>query len=407
MQEVNRKIKFILRGSDSFTGDSTFKVLPVFSSLVKTFLAELSRSIRKNKEAVQYPDLVSFAFFCRKAHIDSLECFYADILLNSLGRGICFHISPANVPTIFAYSLVAGLLSGNANIVRISEKESPQVRILLQQISGLLERKEFLLIKKYITIVTYGHDKACNDYFSSICDVRVIWGGDRTVAEIRKSPLSSNAYDVTFRDRYSLCLLNAHVYLKDTPLEKKMNLANLFYNDAYMFDQNACSSPKVVFWFGEREEVKLARKQFWDFISAVLRDKEYQVGPVEAVNKFHSMCHASLMLGGVSIEKVDNNLCNRAFVEEINSSITDCLSGGGLFYECQGTDFSVLQKIVCRKVQTMTYYGFDCAQLVKTIVDYGLVGIDRVVPVGDAMKFSFEWDGYDLIRNLSRKIASA
>ena len=35
-----------------------------------------------------------------------------------------------------------------------------------------------------------------------------------------------------------------------------------------------------------------------------------------------------------------------------------------------------------------------------------LRGIDRIAPVGHTMDFALTWDGYDLIRTLSRRIAA-
>jgi hypothetical protein len=32
------------------------------------------------------------------------------------------------------------------------------------------------------------------------------------------------------------------------------------------------------------------------------------------------------------------------------------------------------------------------------------VGIDRIVPMGKAMDFALIWDGYDLIRQMSRRV---
>ena len=38
------------------------------------------------------------------------------------------------------------------------------------------------------------------------------------------------------------------------------------------------------------------------------------------------------------------------------------------------------------------------------IIDKNILGIDRVVPFGKALEFEYNWDGYDVIRNLSRTI---
>jgi hypothetical protein len=61
-----------------------------------------------------------------------------------------------------------------------------------------------------------------------------------------------------------------------------------------------------------------------------------------------------------------------------------------------------LKKIVNRKYQTMSYFGIPKIELSNFIIQSNLFGIDRIVPVGRTLDFSLNWDGYDLIRSLSR-----
>jgi hypothetical protein len=42
--------------------------------------------------------------------------------------------------------------------------------------------------------------------------------------------------------------------------------------------------------------------------------------------------------------------------------------------------------------------------LLKLIENPSIQGIDRVVPVGQALDFSPTWDGYDLLAQLSRSV---
>ena len=42
--------------------------------------------------------------------------------------------------------------------------------------------------------------------------------------------------------------------------------------------------------------------------------------------------------------------------------------------------------------------------LLSFIVNNSLIGIDRIVPIGQALNIGVIWDGYDLIRKLSRII---
>ena len=82
----------------------------VFSEEVMDFLGALSASLLNDRESRIYPDVITFAFFCRKANLLRLKTQYVDESLR-LGRGIVFHIAPSNVPVNFGYSLVAGLLA--------------------------------------------------------------------------------------------------------------------------------------------------------------------------------------------------------------------------------------------------------------------------------------------------------
>ena len=54
----------------------------------------------------------------------------------------------------------------------------------------------------------------------------------------------------------------------------------------------------------------------------------------------------------------------------------------------------------------MAYYGVDGKWLQEKILSMSPAGVDRIVPIGQTMDFSLVWDGYDLIRSMSRKIIS-
>ena len=46
----------------------------------------------------------------------------------------------------------------------------------------------------------------------------------------------------------------------------------------------------------------------------------------------------------------------------------------------------------------------DNEALAQSFVTNYVKGIDRIVPVGEAMDIGLDWDGYDLIGTLSRQI---
>ena len=54
--------------------------------------------------------------------------------------------------------------------------------------------------------------------------------------------------------------------------------------------------------------------------------------------------------------------------------------------------------------QTLTYFGFKNEDFRKILKRRNVDGIDRIVPIGQALDISLNWDGYDIIHSLSRTI---
>ena len=52
----------------------------------------------------------------------------------------------------------------------------------------------------------------------------------------------------------------------------------------------------------------------------------------------------------------------------------------------------------------MTYYGFKKDMINKNYTKYRLKGIDRIVPIGQALSIEFDWDGYELFNSMTRTI---
>ena len=147
--------------------------------------------------------------------------------------------------------------------------------------------RSYTSVRPYINLVRYERSREINDYFSELCDIRVIWGGDNTIAELRKSPISPRATEITFADRYSLAVIDSDVYLER---ENRERAALDFYNDTYLSDQNACTSPQVVVWLGNRADE--AKKLFWDELRALTAAK-YPFQAIQGVDKLSKLYLAS------------------------------------------------------------------------------------------------------------------
>ena len=63
-----------------------------------------------------------------------------------------------------------------------------------------------------------------------------------------------------------------------------------------------------------------------------------------------------------------------------------------------------MKKFITKKCQTLTYFGLDKKQVKSFLLKNNLLGIDRVVPIGNGLDINLIWDGYDVIESLSRNI---
>ncbi len=376
-----------------------YKVFEPYSDTVCSFLSDLSLILLKDKVALQYPDIISFAYFCRKANILKKKKSFAESLIR-IGRGIIFHIAPSNVPVNFAFSFVFGLLAGNANVVRVPSKPFPHITIICNAISKVLENPEYADIKESTAFIRYGHDDDVTEYLSSICQGRIIWGGDSAITHIKKFPISHRSIEVSFSDRYSFAIINSDSVLQSDSKELE-KLANAFYNDTYLMDQNACSSPQLIIWVGS--SFKKAQNRFWKFV-ADAASKKYNLQPVTAVDKFTKLCSEAIDNSFVKSVNCYGNILYVADLRDLPEKTDTFRANCGYFYQNYCDDLNSITHIVNEKYQTLVYYGVAPIELSDFVTNNQLKGIDRIVPIGQALNIDVIWDGYDLIRTFSRVV---
>lgn len=366
-----------------------------FSDKAVTFLNAVSAKLLKTGKA--YSDVVTFAFWCRKAALLTEKAKYDTNELR-LGRGIAFHSTPSNVPVNCAFSFAAGLLAGNPNIVRLPAKPYAQVDLICAAVKEALDEQPEM--KPYVVFVKFPPVQEIADYFSSLCATRIVWGGDMTIAEMRKSPLPPRAKEITFADRHSILVLNAEAVLKTENIDR---LAQDFYNDTFFSDQNACTSPRIIVWTGKDKQA--AKDKFWTAVHKLVADK-YTLAPVQAVGKLAALYRAAADRE-VRLEPCADNFIYRVKVEKLDDKLPDLKYNSGFFFEYDAENLTEIVPVCTNKCQTMTYYGLDKDDIADFIRSAAPQGVDRAVPMGKSMDFTLVWDGHDLIRELSRIVKVA
>ena len=382
-------------------GDKMVSPRPLipYDPLVCEFLDDLSSNLRASKAADDYPDIMALAFWCRRANLTKLKTSF-DGREARLGLGLVFHITPTNVPVNFAFSFILGLLSGNANIVKVPSKPFPQIDIICAAINRLFEDSKYSKIKTMTAFIKYDDINEITSMFSANCNARIIWGGDKTIQNIRQLPIPVRGREIAFSDRYSFCVIDAPSVMKLEEAELG-RLAERFYNDTYLMDQNACSSPHLVVWLGE--EKAAAKERFWTALHGIAAEK-YQLAAVNAVDKYTLLCHNAIELDNVNCITRHSNSVYRVALDSLPDNM-DALRGKcGYFYEHDASDINSIARIVNTKYQTLTYFGVEKSQFLKFVVNNRLLGIDRIVPIGRALDIDLIWDGYDIVKTLSRII---
>ena len=398
-EAVLDRLTFLAGNRDTLCGICDATAKRPFDGAVIDFLNDVSKALITNRDAKAFSDVVTFAFWIRKASTAKLkEQFDKNNENIHLGRGVAFHIAPSNVPVNYAYSLVAGLLTGNANVVRVPSKDFPQISIINKVINDTLSMEDHAGIRRYICLVRYDRSREVNDLLSEICDIRIIWGGDETIAELRKSPLGPRAGEITFANRFSIAMIDSDCYLARTDKQK---IAEDFYNDTYLSDQNACTSPRMVVWIGKQTE--RAKEVFWEKLHALVQ-KKYTFQPIQGVDKLTSSYLLAAAYEGVKIETSPDNLIIRVWVPEIYNNLMELKDNSGYFFEYDCRDAFALKNL-CDDIRCQTVAYIGNRKMLTPLLESGVKGIDRVVPVGQTMDFGFIWDGYDLYERLTRTVS--
>lgn len=373
--------------------------LQVGDERVREFLAAFGKRLLRPALARHHPELGSLGFFLRPSELArTVEGLGHEHV--RVPRGLVFHIPPANVDTVFVYSWALSALMGNRNVVRLSSRSGPVAETIVETLHEALTGADPAVAATQ-RIVSYDRSDAITAALSAACDLRVVWGGDHTVREIRRHPLAPHARDLTFPDRSSFAVVRAAAWLC-APRAARVTVAEGFVNDTYWFDQAACSSPRTVFWVGDDNDCGAARADFTDHVSRVVTVRGWGVDAAMAVEKRVSAY--GLAADGLA-ESVEfrGNALTCVHLSAAAAAPRRWL-GAGTFAHARLESLPELVGLVERRDQTMTHFGFGQAELEELARGLAGRGVDRMVPVGSALSFHRVWDGVDLPAEFTRLV---
>lgn len=366
---------------------------------IRDFLAALARRLLRPDLAREYPELGSLGFFLRQGELlRALRRLDGETReVRRVPRGLVLHFPPANVDTIFVYSWALSALAGNRNIVRVSGRSAGAAASILGALNDVLQRAHPAVAQTQ-RMITYQRDEETTEALSAGCDLRVIWGGDRSVTELRRFPLRPLARDLTFPDRSSFAAVSVPGWQRATPQARRAAVGG-FANDVFWFDQAACSSPRTLFWVGDQDAAGPARAEFMALLGEVVDRRGWRVDAAMAVQKRVATYGLAATGAATRLSFAGNAVASVDLAGD--TPARDWLGAGTICHLSVGSLADLVERIG-RKDQTFSEFGFTCAELDAFVTSLAGRGIDRIVPFGSALAFAGTWDGYDLLREFTR-----
>jgi hypothetical protein len=375
---------------EAIRGNRSRPFLPDRIELVISFADRIVRDPRFR----DMPAIRAFAFWTRKSAIETLHINFLKNLPDCVvpvGRGIAFHLPPANVDTIFLYSWVIAFLTGNVNVTRLPSMLGPLTDCALGILVDLLAEGGFTDV-----FVSYPASEAINRTVSSVSDLRLVWGGDAKARIFAALPLRLDGRALVFPDRYSYSVVDgAHLAALDP--ESNEALARRLFNDVFIFSQMACSSPHVLHVVGTPQSHGDAVRRLLAEVDRIARRGGGTVDPAHGIEKFAVATQLAAEGIVITVERFSTELTAARLAEPGLVSV-----GGGFLGVCY---LSALDDLIDRiedRDQTLSYEGFPRKMMEAFASSAAPRGLRRIVPIGQSLNFDTVWDGNDLLRDTVR-----
>ena len=360
-------------------------------------LEEIIEPFKKYGFQTKKPEIIDLCEFIKYSIRN-----YKDWILNQKKVknpiGIVYHIPSSNILLMPFYSWIPSFLCGNHNFIRISNSIDKKI------IENLVEILDIFLGENYKYSQIFFEDTPENiisELVSFNCDARIIWGSDQTINYIKKSQKSNAIIDVAFRTRFSAAVIDCNFYLKKSKKDKE-KVAKLFLNDSLNLSFNACSSPHLIFFRGEQEQFLETKKDFFQLLLSNKAKDNFESGIISTENIFKTQ---KAIIEGTQIN-IGELIFGRSFIEKSLLEFSK-MDLENLYYSNFIIRFDSekdLAKVWKKDIQTLTYFLENNNEFIdqfkKNLV---FKSPDRIVPIGNALKFDVVWDGINFFEILTKQ----
>jgi hypothetical protein len=312
--------------------------------------------------------------------------------------GVVGHWPAGNVEIQPILSMTCALLGGNAALVRIPRDLTELTQVLIQR---LVDSDPGEILTRRIFLAAFDHARRdLHEAIAQSVDGAMIWGGQEAILQVRSLPFPHWARIAVFGPRISVAAIDAGAW--SNPQECASWCLRLA-RDVWQFDQQACSSPQVLFL------ERAAGQSTAEFIGILQR-------AFETENKAHPRrAIPAGLTSTITRARASWLLENPEHSAEFPKSPDWTLlvgSGSEIPTPTQGKTLTVLEvdnlmdpiAKLDGNVQTLGLGVADPTKEKQLTQMAGRRGIDRIVKLGRMHVFVPPWDGVDLIRPMVRLV---
>jgi len=406
--EIDRVIGTLDRSRTSLASWPVGKII----ELLDRFSAKLLD--RKNPIHRRHPHsgIPFIAGWCRKTNIKRLlqASFFDTRVLDrfesgsgtekhayrAFPRGLAVHWMAGNVPTLGFLSLIQGILTKNANLIKTASQSGDLLADLLEVLSSVEMDEVYSgrALTRSIAVIRYDRNRGeLGKTISRHADIRIFWGNDESVRTLKSLPAKLDAVDLVFSNKTSFMAID-RTSLNGTGLEKA---ARLMATDISVFEQKACASPHTLF-LETREDKDIERVA--DLLQSALDDAlstipkeiplQKEISAILNLRTQYDMFHRAWYSEGIEFTILSDSEC------KLGPPI-----GNRTLFIRKIDDLRQLGDLITPNVQSVglladkkRHRELSCLLAEK--------GVQRITRIGAMTQFQMPWDGYFIPHYLVR-----
>ncbi|CAN2050532.1 Acyl-CoA reductase LuxC [Candidatus Magnetomoraceae bacterium gMMP-13] len=401
--EEPEELNYIVERLHNIFFEGSFQI----ESLLDLF-QKWSRSI-VSSDASHVPGVVFLSLWLRRSSLESLlvrelgkSAISGDwltdgnIRLKAFPVGLVGHWPAANVEILPFLSMVCSLLGGNVALVRIPPVLMRPARLIF---NSLIKVDTDGIILNRLSLVTFDKNhRNLHKIMANSVDGAMIWGGKEAIVNIRSLPFPHWARLMCFGPRISIAALDKGAW---ADLENRKKWSLRLARDLWQFDQQACSSPYVLF---VEKSSELDVQNLLNEIANALENENLKHPRIELNASLTSaivQARADCLLDDSSNQAIFPLTPDWSILIHNKLQFPEAVHGRVL-HVVLIDDLLDAVKLLNRNVQTIGL-GMSNKTKERLFADLaGKKGIDRIVRLGTMHIFNSPWDGSKIISSMVR-----